>query len=203
MSRPAVGQDCDTRQKSGVSGFRWCTSLTNIKIPDSVTSIGRGAFEECSRLIAIAVDPLNPSYSSADDVLFDKSLTTLIQCPGGKAGSYAIPDSVITIAVVAFSDCDNLTSVTIPNSVTSIGRGAFEHSANLTSVYFEGNAPSLCDGIYVGSPRVRVYYLPGTIGWIATYSERPTALWMLPYPVILTTASSFGIQSKRLSRMLG
>ena len=121
----------------------------------------------------------------------------------GNAGSYAIPDRVITVAVVAFSDCHNLTSVTIPNSVTSIGRGAFEHSANLTSVYFEGNAPSLCDGIYVGSPRVRVYYLPETTGWIATYSERPTALWMLPYPVILTTASSFGIQSKRLNRMLG
>ena len=43
------------------------------------------------------MDALNSVYSSVDGVLFDKSQTTLIQCPGGKAGSYTIPNSVTSI----------------------------------------------------------------------------------------------------------
>ena len=67
------------------------------------------------------MDALNSVYSSVDGVLFNKSQTTLIQYPGGKAGSYTIPNSVTSIGDYAFSGCTSLTSVTIPNSVTSIG----------------------------------------------------------------------------------
>ena len=47
--------------------------------------------------------------------------------------SVTIPDSVTSIGSYAFSDCNNLTSVTIPDSVTSIGEDAFS-STGLTSV---------------------------------------------------------------------
>jgi hypothetical protein len=40
-----------------------------------------------------------------------------------------------------------------------------------------------------------VYYLIGTPGWGPTYAGRPTAPWMLPYPVILGNTSSFGVQT--------
>jgi hypothetical protein len=40
---------------------------------------------------------------------------------------------------------------------------------------------------------VTVYYLPGTTGWGSTFSGRPTAPWVLPYPVMLTTPPSFGV----------
>ena len=40
---------------------------------------------------------INPVYTSVDGVLFNKSQTTLIQCPAGKAGSYTIPNSVTSI----------------------------------------------------------------------------------------------------------
>jgi hypothetical protein len=40
-----------------------------------------------------------------------------------------------------------------------------------------------------------VYYLPGTTGWGTEFGGRPTALWSLPNPGILTTAPSFGIQA--------
>ena len=72
-------------------------------IANSVTSIGFGAFLWCSSLTAITVDALNSVYSSVDGVLFNKSLTTLIQCPGRKTGGYTIPNSVTCIGEAAFS----------------------------------------------------------------------------------------------------
>jgi hypothetical protein len=80
------------------------------------------------------VDINNPAFGSVDGVLFNKSQTTLIQCPGGKGGSYTVPDSGTSIGDAAFFDCTSLTGVTIGTNVTSIGDGAFSYCLGLTSV---------------------------------------------------------------------
>ncbi|MES1180313.1 MAG: hypothetical protein ABUL66_00460, partial [Verrucomicrobiota bacterium] len=49
-------------------------------------------------------------YGLSDGVLFNKNKTTLICCPGAKAGHYAIPGGVITLASSAFDSCTNLAS---------------------------------------------------------------------------------------------
>lgn len=80
------------------------------------------------------MDPANETYSSTDGVLFDKDRTTLIRCPPGKKGSYAVPAGVTHIEGYAFSDCTGLTEVTIADSVTSIGECAFCNCAGLLSL---------------------------------------------------------------------
>jgi len=100
-------------------------------------------------------------------------------------------------------------SVTIPNSVTYFGRGAFYECTSLTEVYFEGNAWDLMEDrrifadnlkgpLFDQSPNVTVYYLPGTSGWDTTIGGRPTAQWVLPYPVILTRLRGLGWQFRNL-----
>jgi hypothetical protein len=55
------------------------------------------------------VDAANDTCSSVDGVLFNKDRTTLIQCPGGKSGSYEIPYGVTNIGTNSFGLCGELT----------------------------------------------------------------------------------------------
>ena len=119
----------------GPYAFSDCTSLTSVTIPNSVTSIRPGAFSGCDVLTEINVDENNVVYYSIDGVVFNKSQTELVLCPGGKQGVYTIPNSVASIGGSAFYGCSRLTSVTIPNSVTSIGSSAFSRCIGLTDIY--------------------------------------------------------------------
>jgi hypothetical protein len=132
----------------GYWAFGICNNLTNVTIGNGVTNIGSSAFSACTSLSAITVDALNSVYSSVDGVLFNKSQTTLIQCPGGKAGTYTIPTSVTSIGDRAFDSCHNLTSVTIGNSVTSIGDSAFCWCTSLTSVTIPDSVTSIGSGTF-------------------------------------------------------
>ena len=106
---------------------------TSVTIPNSVTSIGRHAFDYCSGLTSIDVASGNTHYSSTDGVLYNYAQDTLILCPKAKS-SVNIPSSVTFIGAWAFYACSGLTSITIPNSVTYIGYGAFYGCSGLTSV---------------------------------------------------------------------
>jgi len=154
----------------GDEAFSSCTSLTNVAIPASVTSIGSLAFFSCTSLTAINVDEANMSYSSVAGVLFNKSQTTLIQCPGGKAGTYTIPDSVTSIWDYAFYSCTSLTSVTIPNSVTSIGTYAFYSCSSLTRVTIGNGVTSIGDYAFRFCASLINVTIPDSVTSINTYA---------------------------------
>jgi hypothetical protein len=117
----------------GEGAFGGCTNLGNVMIPGSVTNIAFGAFVACTSLTTIAVDVANPYYGGQDGILFNKSQTTLLEFPGGKAGSYVVPSAVTNIGYGAFYSCINLVSVIIPDSVTSIDDLAFAYCSGLTN----------------------------------------------------------------------
>ena len=135
----------DSVGRIGSYAFQLCTSLPSVSLSKNVTNIEDGVFNYCTSLKVIAVDPLNPVYSSLDGVLFNQSQTTLIRCPWGKAGSYAIPDGVTRIRDYGLSACSSLSRITIPSSITNIGGSAFSGCTDLNSVTIDNSVASIGD----------------------------------------------------------
>ncbi len=133
----------DTVTYIGHYALSSCSSLTSITIPDSVTVIGLFVFSECPSMIRVDVSDANANYASLDGVLYNKGMTTLIACPGGKTGAFVIPDGVTSIDDKAFCGCSKLTSIVLPDGVTSIGWDAFFACSSLTSMIIPGGVESL------------------------------------------------------------
>ncbi len=153
----------------GDYAFEFCTGLTSVSLPDSVTNIGYGAFLWCSSLAMITVDTSNPAYSSVDGVLFNKGQTTLITYPGGSAGDYTIPPGVRGIGDQAFYDCPGLASVTIPGSVTTIGLAAFAYCSSLTRLMIPNTVTNIGDDAFDGCSGLTDVTMPGGLITIGDY----------------------------------
>ena len=141
-------------KKIDSNAFAGCSGLTSIVISDSVREIEEGALSGCQGLVSISVDPANKRYASQDGVLFDKDMKTVVRCPGGLSGAYAIPTGVTSIGRFAFGSCRKLTAVTIPASVTAIGWHAFGSCQKLTAVTIPAGVINIggrafygCDGL--------------------------------------------------------
>ena len=91
--------------------------IKTVDIADGITSIGEGAFYECSSLTSVTIP--NSVTSIGESAFYRCSSLT----------SVTIPNSVTSIGESAFYRCSNLTSVTIPNSLTFIGSSAFSGTA--------------------------------------------------------------------------
>ncbi len=147
----------------GDRAFSDCTRLTSVTIPNSVISIGNWTFYGCTRLKAITVDALNPAYASVAGVLFDRSQSTLLAYPGGKAGDYIVPGSVTNIGRFAFCGCTSLTSLTVPNSVTGIGDEAFLGCIRLSGVTIPDSVTSIGDSAFYGCTRLTSATIPDSV----------------------------------------
>ncbi|MHC1769080.1 MAG: leucine-rich repeat domain-containing protein [Verrucomicrobiia bacterium] len=152
-------------------------------IPNSVTSIDYMAFRGCTSLTSVTI----PNSVTSIGTMAFTYCTSLTNVTMG--------NSVTSIWFGAFSYCTRLRNVTIPKSVTSVEEEAFYGCTNLSGAYFEGNAPARGSSAFSQTPKSTIYYLPGTTGWGTNYADRPTALWVRPYPVILTTSTSLGVKT--------
>ena len=138
------------------AAFYGCTGLTSITIPNSVTSIGELAFQDCSGLTSVEI---GNSVTSIGNKAF-------AYCSGLK--SIVIGNSVTSIGSEAFYGCHGLTSIEIPNSVTSIGEKAFYRCSGLTSVTIGNSVTSIGDYAFAycsGLTSVEIPNSVTSIGW--------------------------------------
>ena len=63
--------------------FGYCSALTEMNIPNSVTDINSTAFRYCIGLTSIDVAGDNPAYKAVDGMLLSKDGTEFIACMAG------------------------------------------------------------------------------------------------------------------------
>ncbi len=152
--------------------FYGCTSLTSIEIPASVQTIGKAAFQECTKLATVKFDKESRLKTIAPGSFYRCPITTI-----------DIPASVQTIGEAAFQECTklatvkfeagslletlegysgslyygafygctSLTSIEIPASVQTIGAATFQGCSRLADVKFEeGSKLSAIEGYCCG-----------------------------------------------------
>ncbi len=124
----------------GGGAFNNCSGLTSVTIPNSITNIGAYAFEGCSALTSIEIPN---SVTSIGEYAFNECSGLaepvynehVFAClPTAYSGVYTIPDGIEQIAGGAFLGRSEMTSIIIPNSVICIGEFAFYLCSGLTNV---------------------------------------------------------------------
>lgn len=129
----------------GEGAFQDCHSLTSMEISEHVTSIGKNTFNGCIALSSIKIAEGNIHYDSRENcnaVIETATNTLLCGC-----GASFIPESVTSIEEFAFYGISSLASITIPRGLTSIGKYAFSDCTALSALISYATTPPTC-GLY-------------------------------------------------------
>jgi hypothetical protein len=151
----------------GKNAFTNCSELTYIIVPDNVDSIADYAFSDC-KLVSISlgkslkflgenvfycsnktikyilVHSQNQSFSVSENVLFNKSKTSIVKFPcGSELINYTIPNTTTSIGDWSFSYCEKITSITLPNNLKTIGFCSFVNCIGLSKITIPSSVTSI------------------------------------------------------------
>ena len=154
--------DCVT--SIGDYAFYDCSSLTSVVIGDSVTSIGNYAFSGRSKLQYNIEGNLKYLGNANNPYLYlaDTTSTSIT--------SATINDNCKFIGCFAFENCSNLSSIEIPDSVTSIGYYAFYNCSKLTSVVIPDSVTSIGDCAFYNCNSLTSVTIPDSVTSIGDYA---------------------------------
>ena len=149
----------------GSCAFYGCTSLTEVTIPSSVTSIDYYAFEGCRGLTAVHITDISAWYKisfssySSNPLYYAKNLYV----NGELLTNLVIPNDVIEIKEYAFYNCESLKSVEIPSSVTGVGNYAFSGCTGLTEVTIPSSVTGVGDYAFSGCTGLTSATIPSSV----------------------------------------
>ncbi len=133
----------DSVTSIGDYAFYGCTNLSNITIPDSVTSIGDEAFYYCRSLESVtipdSVTEIGGGVFYYCTNLKDVKLSNNIT----SLDSYSYDKNDYYYYHGFFEGCISLESITIPDGVTSIGNEAFYYCISLESIIIPDSVTSI------------------------------------------------------------
>lgn len=133
----------------GKNAFRNCTTLTNVTIPESCTSIDPAAF----------------AYTSIETIQLPSNLQSI----GGATFAYSklkeinIPNSVTTLGAQTFMGCNNLENVQISENIVTIEKQTFQNCTNLTSVNIPDKVSSIKDFAFYNCSKITIIDIPDSV----------------------------------------
>lgn len=165
-----------TLQSIGNMAFRYCTSLTDINLPDSVEKIESQAFYNCSRLGEVNLgSKLNEIGNQAfygsglTDVLIPDSVAVLGDWTFGSCEELkevTLGSGIDGISSYAFSGCEKLTAIEFPENITYIGNGAF-NSTGVCKVDIPDTVTSVGNGAFSDCSKLQEVNIGSNVTYIA------------------------------------
>ncbi len=158
--------------------FCYCSELTGITIPNTITSISNRMFCGCKKLERVKIDDGDYVLEFGDDTfLFCPIKSLYVGRNISHSGLYkylpfkeiktlkevTIGNSVTKIYSYSFYDCSGLMSITIGNSVTEIGRSAFEGCSGLTSVTIGNSVTEIGSSAFEGCSGLTSVTIPNSV----------------------------------------
>ncbi|WP_026528318.1 leucine-rich repeat protein [Butyrivibrio sp. VCD2006] len=127
------------------------STIKEITIPSSVTSISSGAFEDCDSLCKIyGMEGL----TEIEDELFNSC---------DNLEEIVLSDNITSIGEKAFYGCKNLKSITLPTSLQIINNQAFAYCDNLEKIVFSDNITSIGVMAFYECKRLQSITLPTSL----------------------------------------
>ena len=162
----------------GRGAFDECSRLSSVDIPNSVTSIYGDAFSYCSRLSSVVI-PSSVTYIGEYAFENCRSLAYV-----------DIPNSVTYIGEYAFRVC-RLSSVTIPNSVTTINEGTFNGCRSLVSVDIPSSVRYINGWAFDGCSSLSSVVIPSSVRYIGEHAFRGCYLASVVIPSSVTSIRDY------------
>lgn len=152
------------------SAFSQCSGLTNIILPNSVTSIGANAFYGCSSLVSINIPNSVTSIGVFNDnnpFVGCSNLNTITVASGNVVyDSRSNCNAIIeTSSNKLIVGCKN---TTIPNSVTHIGTYAFYQCTGLTNIIIPNSVTSIGVGAFWGCSGLTSVTIPNSVTFLGS-----------------------------------
>ena len=165
----------------------FCNQIQSVTIPESVTSIGKSAFEHCSKLDSLTINGVATSMIGAYAFNGCTSLTSL-----------SLVGSFQTIGDYAFAYC-GMTSLTIDANITSIEKYAFS-SSSLTSLSLTGNIQKIGDHAFDSCSSLNTVTLPKSLTSIGSHAfDSCTSLDSIEIPGKVTEIGDYAFTEAGLT----
>ena len=141
--------------KNGITGigdfaFYGYKYVNCVSIPETLETIGVGAFAGISQLCEFEIDSENTSFFADKDALYSKDNKTLIVKMQGNSNFYCLPDSVTVIAPYAFYKNTFLDRIVLGNQLESIGESAFYGCNEDLVFYYTGTEAEWTEKVEIG-----------------------------------------------------
>ena len=140
----------------GSLAFYNCGSLTRFVLPDTITSIGYGAF--------LGTAYYEEQSNWENGVLYLGNC--LIEVKGTVSGVYTVKAGTTMLADEAFYNCKSVTGVEFPDSVTSIGKKAFYGCSSLASIEIPDGVKKIGDSMFEWCEGLKSIVIPNGVTMI-------------------------------------
>lgn len=149
------------------NAFERCENILSVKLPDSITEIGKNAFYGCG----------------LKEIRLPNKLTAIREDTFGLSGleEISIPSSVKSIESNAFA-YSALRKVSVPNTVTDLGAGVFSHCESLEDIILPENMVSVPESFLYGCINLKSIQLPSGLKEIGSRACGYTAITSVEFP---------------------